>query len=503
MAQGDALDAAIKSYADKIKANPDSLVFVQLADGYRKKGDLEAAIGACRTGLARHPHLLSGLLMLGRIHAARREYPEAVEALKKVVQREPNNLTAHALMSQAYLSLGRWAEAISEYQRILALNPEDTAAQNALQEALERMRRERADTASAPAAAAPGASPAAPAAPPAAGAIAAVVEEAADISVAPEEPAAPAAPAASRAAPPPMEVPAYAAAEELAERGLYDEAIEALQRILEADPDNFMARQKLREVYAQREAMESPSAGPEPPSRAAGGGETHADKISDEEILYLLGIMEDAAGGPVPAAAASGASPAAPAAPARPAAAPAAPPVRAAEPPKAREVAPVPAAAAETPERAAIPEEEVAPPVSAPAEAVPVRSAVRPGAAPLPAGAAERVLDILGRLAGTEGLMRAYFVAGGEVVTPGPRPAPEQAGKIATLVSMLSDVTRKAALGMKQGDVKQVLVFGTEGMVMVSPATGGILAAVAGGGVRVGLLRLALNDCLKRLAEVS
>lgn len=142
MAKEDLLDTVIKSYQDKLKQNPDSLVFVQLADAYRKKGSYDEGLDVCRDGLVRHPNLLSALLMMGRMYSAKRQFADAVDSLKRVVQREPNNLTAHALLSQSFMALGRYSEAIAEYQKILSLNPEDTAAQQALQEALERMRKE-------------------------------------------------------------------------------------------------------------------------------------------------------------------------------------------------------------------------------------------------------------------------------------------------------------------------------------------------------------------------
>jgi len=112
-------------------------------------------------------------------------------------------------------------------------------------------------------------------------------------------------------------------------------------------------------------------------------------------------------------------------------------------------------------------------------------------------------VEILKRLAGTEGMRQAFLVAEKEMKSSGEAPSAEQMEKIMTIVKMLAEVTKKASSGMKQGEVKQLLVFGTEGMVMVSPSAPGILAAVAGSGVKVGLLRIALNDCLRRLAEVS
>jgi len=463
VAQEELLDTVIKSYQDKLRQNPDSLVFVQLADALRKKGRLEDALGACRSGLTRHPNLLSGLLMMGRVFLAKKEHGEAVEVLKKVVQREPNNLTSHALLSQAFMALGGFQEAIGEYQKILSLNPEDEAAQSALQVALDRMRRE--------------------------GNAAQASVAGTDVPPQGSPAAAPASVPANAPEPPPAiqdlrivsEVPAYAAAMEMAERGLYDEAIEALQRVLEADPDNFMARQKLREVYAQREVVDTPTVQTEAPSAAQISAPSHADKISDDEILYLLGLMESGAG-PSPA----------PAAPVPAAQKPAAQPAVASRP-GPDESPPVPPVAAPSP----APEPEPERPATAPDRNEPV-TAGHVAARPDP-----RIVEILNRLGATNGMRSVFLVSGYEVTSAGAVPAPERAEKIVTLVRMLSDVTRRTATQMKQGEMKQLIVFGTEGLAMVSACAPGILAAVTGAGVNVGLLRIALNDCLKRLGEVS
>jgi tetratricopeptide (TPR) repeat protein/predicted regulator of Ras-like GTPase activity (Roadblock/LC7/MglB family) len=534
VAQEELLDAVIKSYQDKLRQNPDSLVFVQLADALRKKGQFDEALAACRSGLTRHPNLLSGQLMMGRVFTAKKEHGEAVEVLKRVVQREPNNLTAHALLSQAYMALGRFQEAIGEYQKILSLNPEDAAAQSALQGALDRMRRERS------AASAPASGPA-PVAPVASGAGDAQLGRpgrppvAMGATVAPV--AMPAAGPARAESPPPIgrnqpvasEVPAYAAAMELAERGLYDEAIEALQHVLEADPDNFMARQKLREVYAQREAVDTPTVHTEAPATAGPPAESQADKISDDEILYLLGLMET--GVPVPMETSAVANRNSPAPASAPAPAPVPAPVPAPTPAPApapapavaqREVPVIPAAPpapvapspvltpppAESPPQPAPPRPAppVAPPPSPPEPVRPTASQVQNetlAAGRVAAQPDPRIVEILNRLAATSGMRSVFLVSGHEVTAAGAAPSADRAEKIVILVRMLSDVTRRTTTQMKQGEMKQLIVFGTEGMAMVCTSAPGILAAVAGAGVNVGLLRIALNDCLKRLGEVS
>ena len=443
MAKEEMLDSLIAGYEEKLRQNPNSLVFVQLADAMRKKGRFDEALDVLEQGLGKHPNLLSALIMTGRIHISRDRPADAIEVLKRAIGREPGNLTAHALLSQAYLATNSLREAIGEFQKILSLNPEDAAAQQALQTVLARMKKEKAggtkpDTAKAAAASSP---------------------------------------AEKAAAAPALELPAYAAAEELLARGLFDEAAEAFQRILDSDPDNALARIKLQEAHSMREATESPASVADRSALPSGPVQSHADKITDDEILFLLGLMEAGASPPGEGESA---------------------------------VPPLPALKPSPPEPVKKPESEPEP--KKPEPAAPARAqepaAPPPATPPAPAGESPealdetRILEALNRLASTEGMRQVFLVNGPQVVSSGPGGMQDNE-KVVTLVKMLSDVTRRAASQMKQGEVKQILVFGTEGIVMVSPAQPGILAAVAGAAVRVGLMRIALNDCLKRLAGVS
>jgi predicted regulator of Ras-like GTPase activity (Roadblock/LC7/MglB family) len=115
----------------------------------------------------------------------------------------------------------------------------------------------------------------------------------------------------------------------------------------------------------------------------------------------------------------------------------------------------------------------------------------------------EKINPILARLAGTEGMKQALLVVGQEILHAGAAPAAESTEKVTTLVRMLADVTRRASVNMKHGEARQVLMFGPQGIAVVSQSVPGILVLVGGASVKVGLLRLALNDCLKRLSEVN
>ena len=52
----------------KLEKEPNSLIFTQLAEEYRKEGLLQEALRVCQDGLRRHPNYWSARVVLGRIH---------------------------------------------------------------------------------------------------------------------------------------------------------------------------------------------------------------------------------------------------------------------------------------------------------------------------------------------------------------------------------------------------------------------------------------------------
>ena len=78
----------------RFEKDPSSIAFAQLAEEYRRSGDLEQAVKICREGLARHPGYLSAQVTLGRALMELEQYSEARKELEAVLQAAPDNLTA-------------------------------------------------------------------------------------------------------------------------------------------------------------------------------------------------------------------------------------------------------------------------------------------------------------------------------------------------------------------------------------------------------------------------
>ena len=78
----------------RFEKDPSTIAFAQLAEEYRRSGDLDQAVKICREGLARHPGYLSAQVTLGRALMELEQYSEARKELEAVLQAAPDNLTA-------------------------------------------------------------------------------------------------------------------------------------------------------------------------------------------------------------------------------------------------------------------------------------------------------------------------------------------------------------------------------------------------------------------------
>ncbi len=142
MAFGRYLTPRIGELEKKLKREPSSLIFVQLAEEYRKVGAFDDAIRICREGLERHPNYISANMLLGRVYFETRRYREARTELEKVVSSSPENLMAHRMLGDIHWFEENWELAEKRYRMVFLLNPADLECRQRLQ-VLESKLRER------------------------------------------------------------------------------------------------------------------------------------------------------------------------------------------------------------------------------------------------------------------------------------------------------------------------------------------------------------------------
>jgi predicted Zn-dependent protease len=91
----------IETLERRLAADPGSLLFVPLAEAYRRQGRLEDAERVLRAGLDRHPGHHSARTSLGRVLLLMDRAQEAARELQRVVDEVPDNLLARRLLDEA------------------------------------------------------------------------------------------------------------------------------------------------------------------------------------------------------------------------------------------------------------------------------------------------------------------------------------------------------------------------------------------------------------------
>jgi len=233
----------------KLEENSDSLIFVALADAYRKQGNLTEAFNICRKGLEKHPSYTSARVVLGRINHAQGKIEDAASDFKKVLEIDPENLMAHALLGSLYMEQNDYQTAIEEYQKVLTLNPDDEEAQASLKSAIEK----------------------------AAGEQKSIKFPKTGTSTGENK-------KNSKETTSTLTI-----AELYLKQGHYDKAIEVYQELLAEDPQNLMLRQKLSEVVDrhQKEVVSNTTSSKLKKSEFIKPPDQKEDTISDDSSNYL------------------------------------------------------------------------------------------------------------------------------------------------------------------------------------------------------------------------
>ena len=141
----------IEELEKRLAADPNSRMFVQLAEEYRKQGLLENAIEICEQGLTKHPQYPSARVALGRALLEAEIFERARDEFEAVLAQVPDNILANKLLGETYHRLGRYDEAIQKYQIAQTLAPEDAE----LEGKIEAVKAEKAEGGPPPPRAAP------------------------------------------------------------------------------------------------------------------------------------------------------------------------------------------------------------------------------------------------------------------------------------------------------------------------------------------------------------
>ena len=125
----------IEELEKRLEADPNSRMFVQLAEEYRKAGLLENAVEICEQGLKNHPQYPSARVALGRALLESESFGRAAEEFETVLSQVPDNILANKFLGETYHRMGRFKEALEKYQIAQTLAPDDTELEGKIQAA--------------------------------------------------------------------------------------------------------------------------------------------------------------------------------------------------------------------------------------------------------------------------------------------------------------------------------------------------------------------------------
>lgn len=131
----------IRALTADLAADPASLVFLELADALRRRGQLDAAQKVARNGLARYPELAAAHDLAARIFVDRGALERAFEAWITALRHDPALLGAHKGLGFLYFRANDLASAEKHLAYVAETDPGDAGAAAAL----ERVRARWAD----------------------------------------------------------------------------------------------------------------------------------------------------------------------------------------------------------------------------------------------------------------------------------------------------------------------------------------------------------------------
>jgi tetratricopeptide (TPR) repeat protein len=132
----------IEKLRARVEKDPNSRLFLPLAEEYRKSGMLDEAISVILRGLERQPGYTSARVALGRLYLEKNMMGEAKNEFEAVARAIPDNLFAHKKLADIYRDSGETEKAITEYETVISLNPLDDDARACLSEIMRSVPKE-------------------------------------------------------------------------------------------------------------------------------------------------------------------------------------------------------------------------------------------------------------------------------------------------------------------------------------------------------------------------
>lgn len=132
----------IARLSERYNKDPESRIFVQLADAYRKNSMIDEALDVLNNGLRYHPQYALAYLIMGKCFFDKRMFLEAKESFEKTLSMDPQNIVALRMLAQTCELVQDREGQITAYRSILNLDPFDAAAKENFERLTEVQKKE-------------------------------------------------------------------------------------------------------------------------------------------------------------------------------------------------------------------------------------------------------------------------------------------------------------------------------------------------------------------------
>jgi tetratricopeptide (TPR) repeat protein len=124
--------ADLQRWSEEVARDPAAPAFIPLAQSYRRRGQLDAAIQLCVRALARHPAHIDGHALLAQLYLELGDHERAGDEWSIVLRLDPDHFEAHRGLGFFWLERGRHEDAERHLVEAAAIRPDDAAVLGAL-----------------------------------------------------------------------------------------------------------------------------------------------------------------------------------------------------------------------------------------------------------------------------------------------------------------------------------------------------------------------------------
>jgi tetratricopeptide (TPR) repeat protein len=119
------LSPRLEALSEEYAKDPTSRKFLPLAEEYRKSRMYEEAIYICKEGLKHHPGFVQALLTLARCQLEIKQYEDAQNTLRDIIDRNPENPSANKMLGEILVKKGDFEQARSLFLKAKQARPGD------------------------------------------------------------------------------------------------------------------------------------------------------------------------------------------------------------------------------------------------------------------------------------------------------------------------------------------------------------------------------------------